>query len=757
MNIIEIQDSLKDLPDSALMREMQAPTGTAPQFLVLSELKRRKRMRDDFQRRQNEDMKTVAEEVVTAAGAPQEGIMQMSRAMAPNSSIAQNTGMDTAAPVQPTQAPQMMADGGMVKMQTGGTITAIANLKVNYPELYDQYKDSPDLEQIAAAAMRGGGFFGESGIARDVPYGLDELEEGRSFDTLRSLFTDPSNRAVTKKAAEIEAMQPEINAAADAQRAAALATGAYDSDEPYVEDITKIIGRPDDPVIVDPREIVEAQVTKSPIDESVYGGQPQYMKRLNPRDTEGYVQGPGVAAIPPDRLPDYSRTGSEQSFVLQRPEGAPISRPSTMGGDRPLGLDTSTFTQPIDVRTPIGDVYADPEKIRATEDAMMAGIGSLGGPLTVSEAAVETATQRRDAPTSTQIEQPMLIDQMATASIPDDRSMEEEIRDQRERERRAEEIRADYLGTIVPDDTISSDLVDLGEAGIEGIGTLFEAGVGGLEAAKESVANTRESVAEALMQRDLRNAADIERAGYESAQEQADRAALLEGFTLGDPNAPDAEGALSFGDLLPKDTDTSTTPAGRKSTSTSGGAGGTGGGVGGRIAQMLADREKSAEADKWMALAQTGMALMASKQPTLGGALGEAGLIGVGAMQKSRRQYDKDILDLLTLQERSRRTGSKGGLTASNMISLMDDLRKYKGDIQDRIDALNSPTNLMDEEEKARQLESLQQELFRTDIELGTYRNALRGGGSTGGQSFDVSGGSQSQGGVGFSLGTPTS
>ena len=75
MNIIELQDSLKDLPDSALMQEMQMPTGTAPQFLVLSELKRRKRMRDEFQRQQNMDMPTVAEEVVTAAGMPQEGIM----------------------------------------------------------------------------------------------------------------------------------------------------------------------------------------------------------------------------------------------------------------------------------------------------------------------------------------------------------------------------------------------------------------------------------------------------------------------------------------------------------------------------------------------------------------------------------------------------------------------------------------------------------------------------------------------------------
>jgi hypothetical protein len=242
----------------------------------------------------------------------------------------------------------------------------------------------------------------------------------------------------------------------------------------------------------------------------------------------------------------------------------------------------------------------------------------------------------------------------------------------------------------------------------------------------------------------------------EVAEQITEASAIPEGFRLGDGTVE--EGALSFGDLLPKDTDTSTTPAGRKSTSTSGG---TGGGVGGRIAQMLADREKSAEADKWMALAQTGMALMASKQPTLGGALGEAGLVGVGAMQKARKQYDADIMDLLTLQQRmeaaAARGSSKGGLTASNMISLMDDLRKYKGDIQDRIDAINSPTNIMDEEEKARQLESLQQELFRTDIELGTYRNALRGGGSTGGQSFDVSGGSQSQGGVGLSLGTPTS
>ncbi len=67
---------------------------------------------------------------------------------------------------------------------------------------------------------------------------------------------------------------------------------------------------------------------------------------------------------------------------------------------------------------------------------------------------------------------------------------------------------------------------------------------------------------------------------------------------------------------------------------------------------MLSDRESSAEADKWMALAQTGMALMASKNPTFGGALGEAGLAGVGALQKSRKAYDSDIMSLLGMQQK---------------------------------------------------------------------------------------------------------
>jgi len=123
MNILELQENLKDYPDRRLMQEMQMPSGNAPQFLVLSELQRRKRMRDEYKRQDAADMPTVAEEVVTAAGVPQQGLTAIARDMAPNTNVAQDTGLAQAMPMQATRAPQqpqMAADGGILKMANGG-------------------------------------------------------------------------------------------------------------------------------------------------------------------------------------------------------------------------------------------------------------------------------------------------------------------------------------------------------------------------------------------------------------------------------------------------------------------------------------------------------------------------------------------------------------------------------------------------------------------------------------------------------------
>ena len=41
MNIIQLEDNLKSLPDNNLQNEMINPTGMFPQYLVMSEIQRR--------------------------------------------------------------------------------------------------------------------------------------------------------------------------------------------------------------------------------------------------------------------------------------------------------------------------------------------------------------------------------------------------------------------------------------------------------------------------------------------------------------------------------------------------------------------------------------------------------------------------------------------------------------------------------------------------------------------------------------------
>ena len=116
-NILQQQDDLKNFSQQQLIMEMQRPSGNVPQFLVLSELTRRKRMQEDLARAEAANAPTVAEEVVMAAGMGD--MSQMAQAMAPKTSIAENTGIAAMMPRQPTR----MATGGVVKMQTAGSPT----------------------------------------------------------------------------------------------------------------------------------------------------------------------------------------------------------------------------------------------------------------------------------------------------------------------------------------------------------------------------------------------------------------------------------------------------------------------------------------------------------------------------------------------------------------------------------------------------------------------------------------------------------
>ena len=74
MNLIELSNNLKDVPDQLLLKEIQEPTGAYPSYLVITEMTRRKRMRESAVKEAPET--TVAEDLT------QPSREQMMRAMA---------------------------------------------------------------------------------------------------------------------------------------------------------------------------------------------------------------------------------------------------------------------------------------------------------------------------------------------------------------------------------------------------------------------------------------------------------------------------------------------------------------------------------------------------------------------------------------------------------------------------------------------------------------------------------------------------
>ena len=636
MNIIDIQDNLKNLPEQALMQEMQQPTGSAPQFLVLGELKRRKQMRDDYNRQKNADMKTVAEEVVTAAGAPQEGIMQMARSLNPNTNMAQDTGLAQATPVTPTQAPQpqapqMMSDGGIMRLKTGGSISAIANLKVNHPEIYEEYKGNPESLALAAEYFL-------NVAETPAQTGLEQLETPRENDLLKRMFADPTRGDIIDQQKR-DAARFGANYALDQsdqslfnQQQAELAgnemlfaegqlkgrpveyltgnvsAGIGGSAVPFPAADTPASAALTQPVSPEIADFIPPQLPTADIGVRTLSGGASPLQAdmtdvlpeasiANARadadrdDLLRYLRGEGRGSELPAIIDaiDRKNMGEYGDF---RTTSDRVIRDDLGGGHSPAYFPEGLASGPLNRRAQAymqSDMYTPPEQIYDLgpqgrlkyEEAGDEEFAAVSDRLAREDAA--DARTKEDAFFAA--EDARFDAQRAADATIDRRISGDQPRDRAERvsDALADIIGrgADYLGAPRDRDPVLGPF-------------------GGAEGTPE---------AEAIIAQNLQDQQD---AGATTIAEQA----------------------------------TTTTPVTTKDTDDAGF-----GSMDSRIAQMLSNRQKEAESDKWMALAQTGMALMASKNPTLGGALGEAGLAGIGALQKSKqgaRAFETDMLKLQT-------------------------------------------------------------------------------------------------------------
>lgn len=108
MNLLKIQDALKNASDDQLMQLMQAPDSSAPSYLVLSEIRRRKDMRAQ---QPQEPQGTVAEDLAsTPQTYDQAGIRSL-----------RTPGYEEEERV-PSEDVEEMREGGVVRMDNGGQI-----------------------------------------------------------------------------------------------------------------------------------------------------------------------------------------------------------------------------------------------------------------------------------------------------------------------------------------------------------------------------------------------------------------------------------------------------------------------------------------------------------------------------------------------------------------------------------------------------------------------------------------------------------
>ena len=152
MNILQLEDLVKGLPDERLLQEAQQPSGEIPQFLSLSEVQRRKDMRERYSKEaQKMPEGTVADQILN------QGIMgtqpPMPQQMPPRSPqqmppFPQGQGISPNPQIQMPPMPNpnaeiapQMAAGGLVslaprRMSMGGNTSQYDDLLHTYSQMY---------------------------------------------------------------------------------------------------------------------------------------------------------------------------------------------------------------------------------------------------------------------------------------------------------------------------------------------------------------------------------------------------------------------------------------------------------------------------------------------------------------------------------------------------------------------------------------------------------------------------------------------
>ena len=725
MNLFQLQERLKNFSQDQLVNEMRNPSGSAPQYLVLSELQRRRRIMQEEQA-QMPQQASVAEEAVAAAGMPQGGLAQMAQAMAPQTDMTQNTAR--------------MADGGEVRrMDVGGRATGLAAINRNLADFMPMRRGA-----------RGNRFMNLT---------PDAMGAGIAVD---ALMADPRvQAAATSSNMSLEEYISALNSEQFQTALDMLNTPVENApmrDEGRISDEEFMASRYDGPggaYSVTERSGVPGRA------------------RLSEAGLTGVEPVPTVTAEDIRRMANENRTNERIPDGLSI-LGAGIAGPYTEFLERMA--ETPLFPERRGMQfgeTPIGSIQSDP-----TEEPMDETLQRI---LANSEAAIARESAIGMTPVSTYDEVPFTRAPLPQPDLRDeDRARRTAEYIERNLAADAQRMGLDLSGRIpreapeilpsIPEDINrarfadiptgmlpASDRIRFGEtpvgalpAGeISGVGSQIRAltrrpvpGMGDdadVAAGSAGRAERRgQGSLDGLFDREspLDPRAERARAAADEAAAAELEAALLEGPDMGGFLSTPAGSLPAASEAEDREREIPRTDGGGSGT---GGGSGAGGGAGGGMSgDDLYDQ------DKWLALAQFGLSLMSSQAPTFGQALGEAGSTGIAALRQAREDRQDRIEAAQTRADRlaaaAARSSTRGGFTASNLVSRLNSL---EGDQRQLLVAISNARNNPEAAllEGGPDVSSLERLFLNNQLELERLRSVLGGAYDVGSEEvFDATG-----------------
>ena len=578
LDVLEVQDQLKNFSQEQLLREMQMPTGNVPQFLVLSELNRRRTMSQDLAKRQGADQPTVKEEVVASSGMPMEKASMMAQQMAPKTSMTENTGIASMMPREfpSEEEPMKMSYGGMLmgSRMTTGMFDNIARPAVQSPE--EQRRSFFPVMQRRFSS-------GLSNLGRDISGRVqnrtqEEVDDfiGEVNDMAQERFevnlSEPSQRQRNMQSFLSGKGQPDPRTI---RTTSAIPFAMKDGGPIKAQSGLFAQGTPSFATIYNYAK------TQLGLDDEL--ARDVARKTLEESDSMGYRTGalssfPIGAGIGPDA------TDEDSQLELERLKSFVPKTTTETDYDQSIYQETDDELEALKYERPAGTVDLDAPNTYygfkpKTRFGKYFGQYPLGAVESLSKnvmGGLEKATgATRD----------FLFEPLVDGKSFDDAATLAQYVGQPSKD-------VDAFNKMISDQLKAKDNLKSPDA-------------------RDFRKRQEQMIYEESMKRANESSKQDEEKRKIEEEKKKEEDRILGGFGK-------ASGALSE--------------------------------LSAQIADLKEKREKGRESEKWFALAEVGLGMLASQSPTLAGALGEGGLKGLKSFRQGKKDYDKDMLGYLSTQ-----------------------------------------------------------------------------------------------------------